>query len=104
LLALPLGTSDIIAQYSGDANNAASAANYQVNVYGRGTTPDFTMSATQNYGVLSSSITSAAFRLSLSAQDGFQSIKVPVNLTIAAPAGLACTASPASVSPTPTPM
>ncbi len=100
LITLPLGQSYIVAQYSGDANNATSSANpYTVNIYGHGSTPDFTMQSLQSYGVVSPTIPTATFRLQFGALNNFDRVRPSplIALTFTTPPGLTCAANPASV-------
>jgi Pro-kumamolisin, activation domain/Bacterial Ig-like domain (group 3) len=95
---LPVGLSNIIAEYNGDATNAASSSpNYQLNVYGRGTTPDFALQANQTYGILSPTVSSVTFRLQLTALDGAGLLHDPVGLTVTSPSGLSCAPNATSV-------
>ena len=99
VLNLPLGQSYIVAEYSGDNNNSSASGFYAVNIYGAGSTPDFTMQSLQSYGTLSPTVTSMSFRLQFASLDGFSQIHQNVTLSFSTPAAITCMTTPTANSP-----
>ncbi|MDQ1453249.1 MAG: trimeric autotransporter adhesin, partial [Acidobacteriaceae bacterium] len=94
LLALPLGQSRILAQYSGDSGHAPSSSTYTINVYDQTSTPDFAMQSNLTNQVLSSSIKTAKFTLQFTSMNNFSALAIPITLSYTGPAGISCTSSP----------
>jgi trimeric autotransporter adhesin len=94
LLALPLGQSRILAQYSGDSGHAASSSTYSVNVYDQTSTPDFAMQSNLTTQVLSPSIKTAPFTLQFTSMSNFSALAIPIKLSYTGPAGISCASSP----------
>ena len=94
LLALPLGQSNIEAQYSGDSTHAPSSAVYAVNVYGQGSTPDFAMQSNVTSQVITAARKSANFTVQFTSTNNFAPLGIPIALSYTTPAGITCTSSP----------
>ncbi|MEA2542337.1 MAG: hypothetical protein QOH35_3703, partial [Acidobacteriaceae bacterium] len=94
LLALPMGQSRILAQYSGDSGHAPSSSTYTINVYDQTSTPDFAMQSNLTNQVLSSSIKTAKFTLQFTSMNNFSALAIPITLSYTGPAGISCTSSP----------
>ena len=96
LLALPLGQSNVEAQYSGDATHAPSSAVYAINVYGQGSTPDFAMQSNVTSQVITASSKSAKFTLQFTSMNNFAPLGIPIALSYTTPTGITCASSPAA--------
>jgi hypothetical protein len=96
LLALPLGQSYVLAQYSGDANHAPSSASYSVNLYDQVSQPDFAMQSNVTFRTITPSSTSAKFSLQFTSMNNLAGLAIPIKLTYTGPATLTCSGTPAS--------
>jgi hypothetical protein len=97
LLNLPIGQSRILAQYNGDATHAATSSAYTINVYGQGSTPDFSLQSNSTYQAISASNTRANFTLQLASLNGLSVLGTTVAVTAKAPAGISCVVTPSTV-------
>ena len=95
LLPLPLGTSTIVAQYSGDSASSAGAASLDLQILDDVVHPDFTISSRTDFAVLSGGTTSATFTVELSPLNGFTGT---VSVVPTTPAGATCSIPGGSVS------
>jgi hypothetical protein len=95
LLVLPLGQSNILAQYSGDATHAPSSSVYTVNVYDEFSTPDFAMQSNTPFQTISAGNRAAHFTLQFTSMNNLSGLAIPIALTFSGPAGITCSGSPA---------
>jgi trimeric autotransporter adhesin len=92
----PLGQSNILAQYSGDAKHAPSSATYSINVYDQNSTPDFAMQSNVISQVITASSKSAKFTLQFTSMNDFAPLGIPIALSYITPPGITCTSAPAA--------
>jgi hypothetical protein len=96
LLALPLGQSNVLAQYSGDATHAPSSAVYTINLYDELSTPDFAMQSNTAYQTISAGTRAASFTLQFTSMNNLSGLAIPIALSYSAPAGITCSGAPAA--------
>lgn len=93
---LPLGQSNIVAQYAGDATHAPSSVNYVINVYDATSTPDFAMQSATTFQTIAAGNRAAHFTLQFTSMNDLAALGIPITLTSTPPAGITCSGAPAS--------
>jgi hypothetical protein len=93
---LPLGQSNIVAQYFGDATHAPSSVNYVIHVYDATSTPDFAMQSATTFQTISAGNRAAHFTLQFTSMNDLAALGIPITLTSTPPAGITCSGAPVS--------